>query len=420
VAALDEAVDMIRDAGGVAVVAHPGRYKLNELALHTLLGEFRELGGTGIEVATSNHSERDMRRFADLAREFGFEASGGSDFHGPGESDNVELGRGRAAAGGSDARVASFRLMAQLFSVHPSTAGALAAAGGADPGPRRGWRDSHRFLLRARLPSRRQGGGRPGAADPRIDERHLLTLMCRDLSDIGLYAKVDNRQYRLLKNATPGPYTFILEATREVPRRLSHPSRKTIGLRVPDHRVAAGLLDVLGQPLLTTTLQLPGDEMPLNDPMDIVERLDHQIDFVLDAGACGIEPTTIVDLTGRKPCWFGREGRGGGARPVVPLFSLTAATTRRAGLTRRADRLDSMEEIIQQIAVYAIPVLFAITVHEAAHGYVARMFGDNTAYVWPGHAQPGQAHRPARDHRDSAGDGAADGLSCSAGQAGPR
>jgi tRNA threonylcarbamoyl adenosine modification protein (Sua5/YciO/YrdC/YwlC family) len=143
----------------------------------------------------------------------------------------------------------------------------------------------------------------------RIDDRHLLTLMCRDLSDIALYAKVDNRQYRLLKNATPGPYTFILEATREVPRRLSHPSRKTIGLRVPDHRVAAGLLDVLGQPLLTTTLQLPGDEMPLNDPMDILERLDHQVDFVLDAGACGIEPTTIVDLTGPEAVLI-RQGKG--------------------------------------------------------------------------------------------------------------
>lgn len=143
----------------------------------------------------------------------------------------------------------------------------------------------------------------------RIDERHLLTLMCRDLSDIGLYAKVDNRQYRLLKNTTPGPYTFILEATREVPRRLSHPSRKTIGLRVPDHRVAAGLLDVLGQPLLTTTLQLPGDEMPLNDPHDILERLDRQIDFVLDAGACGVEPTTIVDLTGPEVVLV-RQGKG--------------------------------------------------------------------------------------------------------------
>ncbi len=143
----------------------------------------------------------------------------------------------------------------------------------------------------------------------RIDERHLLTLMCRDLSDIGLYAKVDNRTYRLLKNATPGPYTFILEATKEVPRRLSHPSRKTIGLRVPDHRVASGLLDVLGQPLLTTTLQLPGDEMPLNDPDDIRERLDHQVDFVIDAGACGVEPTTIVDLTGADAVLV-RQGKG--------------------------------------------------------------------------------------------------------------
>jgi len=143
----------------------------------------------------------------------------------------------------------------------------------------------------------------------RIDERHLLTLMCRDLSDLGLYAKVDNRQYRLLKNATPGPYTFILEATREVPRRLSHPSRKTIGLRVPHHRVAAGLLDVLGQPLLTTTLQLPGDELPLNDAEHIRERLDHQIDFVLDAGACGVEPTTIVDLTGPEAVLV-RQGKG--------------------------------------------------------------------------------------------------------------
>jgi tRNA threonylcarbamoyl adenosine modification protein (Sua5/YciO/YrdC/YwlC family) len=143
----------------------------------------------------------------------------------------------------------------------------------------------------------------------RIDERHLLTLMCRDLSDLGLYAKVSNRQYRLVKNGTPGPYTFILEATKEVPRRLSHPSRKTIGLRVPDHRVALGLLDVLGQPLLTTTLQLPGDEMPLNDPQDIRDRLNHQIDFVLDAGACGIEPTTIVDLTGAEAVLV-RQGKG--------------------------------------------------------------------------------------------------------------
>lgn len=132
----------------------------------------------------------------------------------------------------------------------------------------------------------------------RIDERHLLTIMCRDLSDIGQYAKVDNRTFRLLKSATPGPYTLILEATREVPRRLSHPSRKTIGLRVPDNAVALGLLAVLDQPLISTTLQLPGDELPLNDAELIRERLDHEIDFVLDAGPCGVEPTTVVDLSG--------------------------------------------------------------------------------------------------------------------------
>jgi tRNA threonylcarbamoyl adenosine modification protein (Sua5/YciO/YrdC/YwlC family) len=132
----------------------------------------------------------------------------------------------------------------------------------------------------------------------RIDERHLLTVMCRDLSDIGQYAKVDNRTFRLLKDATPGPYTLILEATREVPRRLSHPSRKTIGLRVPDNPVALGLLSVLDQPLISTTLQLPGDELPLNDAEMIRERLAHQIDFILDAGPCGVEPTTVVDLTG--------------------------------------------------------------------------------------------------------------------------
>ncbi len=143
----------------------------------------------------------------------------------------------------------------------------------------------------------------------RIDERHLLTLMCRDLSDIGQYAKVDNRTFRLLKNATPGPYTLILEATKEVPRRLSHPSRKTIGLRVPDHRVALGLLDVLGQPLLTTTLQLPGDELPLNEAQEIRERLNHDIDFVLDAGVGGVQPTTVVDLTGPEAVLV-RQGLG--------------------------------------------------------------------------------------------------------------
>ena len=142
-----------------------------------------------------------------------------------------------------------------------------------------------------------------------VDERHHLTLLCRDLSEIANYAKVDNVQYRLIRNVTPGPYTFILEATREVPRRLSHPSRKTIGIRVPDHPVAQGLLDVLGQPLISTTLLLPGDELPRTDAGEIRERLEHDVDLVIDSGDAGIEPTTIVDLTGREAVLV-RRGRG--------------------------------------------------------------------------------------------------------------
>jgi tRNA threonylcarbamoyl adenosine modification protein (Sua5/YciO/YrdC/YwlC family) len=143
----------------------------------------------------------------------------------------------------------------------------------------------------------------------RMDDRHLMTLMCRDLSDLASYAKVDNGTYRLLRDVTPGPYTLILDATREVPRRLSHPSRRTIGLRIPDHPAALGLLDVLGQPLISTTLQLPGDELPLNDVDDIRARLDYAIDFVLDAGPCGVEPTTVVDLTGARAIVV-RAGKG--------------------------------------------------------------------------------------------------------------
>ncbi len=142
-----------------------------------------------------------------------------------------------------------------------------------------------------------------------VDDRHHLTLLCRDLSDLANYAKVDNRQYRLLKAATPGPYTFILEATKEVPRRLSHPSRKTIGLRVPEHAIAQALLGELGQPLLGTTLILPDSEMPLNDPAEIRERLERQIELVIDGGSCSLEPTTVVDLTGDVP-EVTRHGRG--------------------------------------------------------------------------------------------------------------
>jgi tRNA threonylcarbamoyl adenosine modification protein (Sua5/YciO/YrdC/YwlC family) len=142
-----------------------------------------------------------------------------------------------------------------------------------------------------------------------VDDRHHLTLLCRDLSEIANYAKVDNRQYRMLKAATPGPYTFILEATREVPRRLSHPSRKTIGLRVPEHAIAHALLEELKQPLLGTTLILPGSEEPLNEAEDIREQLEKQIDLVIDGGSCSRQPTTVVDLSTGVP-EIVREGRG--------------------------------------------------------------------------------------------------------------
>jgi len=142
-----------------------------------------------------------------------------------------------------------------------------------------------------------------------VDQRHHLTLLCRDLHEIAEYAKVDNAKYRLLKQVTPGPYTFIFEATREIPRRLSHPSRKTIGIRIPAHPVTLALLEVLGQALISSTLILPGDELPLNDPDEIRARLEHDIDLLIDAGACGIEPTTVVDLSGREAIVV-RRGRG--------------------------------------------------------------------------------------------------------------
>ena len=142
-----------------------------------------------------------------------------------------------------------------------------------------------------------------------VDEKHHLTLLCRDLSEIATYAKVDNRQYRLLKAATPGPYTFILEATKEVPRRLSHPSRKTIGLRVPEDKIIHALLTELRQPLLGTTLILPKHDLPLNDPEEIRDSLEHQIDLIIDGGACSLQPTTVVDLTGDVVQLL-RQGRG--------------------------------------------------------------------------------------------------------------
>jgi tRNA threonylcarbamoyl adenosine modification protein (Sua5/YciO/YrdC/YwlC family) len=201
-------------------------------------------------------------------------------------------------------------LMAQIFVVHPENpqsrllqqAGDLLAQGGLVAVPT----DSS-YAVVARLDDkdaaerlRRLRG---------LDERHHLTLLCRDLAEISHFAKVDNPQYRLLKLATPGPWTFILEATKEVPRRVSHPSRKTIGIRVPDHRVALALIDAAGSPLLSTTL-IPRDEtLPLNDAQDIVGRYQHDLAAVVDGGPCPFEPTTVIDLTDETPKVV-RVGRG--------------------------------------------------------------------------------------------------------------
>ncbi len=146
-----------------------------------------------------------------------------------------------------------------------------------------------------------------------VDDKHHLTLLCRDLSELASYARVDNAQYRLLKSATPGPYTFILEASKEVPRRVSHPSRKTIGLRVPEHTVLQALLALHEGALLATTLIPPGEQLPLNDAGDIRSRFEKLVAGVIDAGACPLEPTTVIDLTGAQPQLI-RQGRGDPAR----------------------------------------------------------------------------------------------------------
>ena len=189
--------------------------------------------------------------------------------------------------------------MAQLFQVHPDNpqarllkqAVALLTQGGVLAVPT----DSSYALVchlddKAAIDRLRQIRG--------VDDKHHLTLLCRDLRELSLYAKVDNRQFRLLKAATPGAYTFILEATKEVPRRVAHPQRKTIGLRVPDHTTLLALLEIHGAPLLATTLILPGEDTPLNDPEDIRERLEHLVGAVIDAGACSLEPTTVIDMSG--------------------------------------------------------------------------------------------------------------------------
>ena len=146
-----------------------------------------------------------------------------------------------------------------------------------------------------------------------VDENHHFTLVCRNLAEIAVYARVDNSQFRLLKANTPGSYTFILQASREVPRRLQHPKRSTIGLRVPDHAVTLALLEELNEPLLSMTLMLPGDDAPLSEAWDIRDRLERQVDLVIDAGACDVQPTTVIDLTGEAPELV-RLGKGDPAR----------------------------------------------------------------------------------------------------------
>jgi tRNA threonylcarbamoyl adenosine modification protein (Sua5/YciO/YrdC/YwlC family) len=152
-----------------------------------------------------------------------------------------------------------------------------------------------------------------------VDDKHHLTLLCRDLAELATYARVDNRQYRLLKRGTPGPYTFILEASKEVPRRLSHPARRTIGLRVPDHKVLQDLLALHHEPLLATTLIAPGESEPLNDAQEIVQRFRNQIAAVIDAGACALEPTTVIDLSGSEPVLI---RQGGGTLEALGLEAL--------------------------------------------------------------------------------------------------
>lgn len=134
-----------------------------------------------------------------------------------------------------------------------------------------------------------------------LDKNHNFTLMCRDLSELATYARVNNADFRLIKGHTPGPYTFILNATSEVPRRLMHPKRKTIGMRVPNNPIALALMEHLGEPLMSSSLILPGDSVPLTDPYDIRELLEHQVELIIDGGFCGLEPTSVVDLTGDTP-----------------------------------------------------------------------------------------------------------------------
>jgi tRNA threonylcarbamoyl adenosine modification protein (Sua5/YciO/YrdC/YwlC family) len=200
--------------------------------------------------------------------------------------------------------------MAQLFEIHPETpqlrllrqAAQILHAGGLAAVPT----DSSYALAchlddKAAVENLRRVRG--------VDDKHPLTLLCRDLSELADYARVDNRQFRMIKNGTPGPFTFILHATKSVPRRVSHPSRRTIGLRVPDHKVLQALLGELGQPLLAATLIPPGESEPLNDSEEIRVRFEKQLQAIVCAGACPGQPTTVVDLSADEPVIV-REGRG--------------------------------------------------------------------------------------------------------------
>ena len=142
-----------------------------------------------------------------------------------------------------------------------------------------------------------------------LDENHDFTLVCRDLSEISLYAKIDNSAYKVIKSLTPGPYTFILKATREVPRRLQNPKRKTIGLRIPGNSIALAILEALGEPIMSSTLQMPGDDLPLSDPEEINNRVGKRVDMIIDGGACELEPTSVIDLVSDVPI-IRRRGRG--------------------------------------------------------------------------------------------------------------
>ena len=200
--------------------------------------------------------------------------------------------------------------MSQLFEVHPQNpqprllkqAAAILHAGGIAAVPT----DSS-YALVCRLDDKTAAENLRRLRQ--VDDKHHLTLLCKDLSELASYARVDNRQYRLLKLGTPGPYTFILEATKEVPRRLSHPSRRTIGLRVPDHPITQQLLALFGEPLLATTLIAPGETQPMNDAGEIRARFQKTLQAVVDAGACPMEPTTVIDFSGDEPVLV-RQGRG--------------------------------------------------------------------------------------------------------------